>query len=102
MQSLAIFYNFETASGHKISLTGHHLIPINSLNNQINYTAAKQVQLGDQLYIHNNHNNQLEYSPVINITIELKTGYYAPLTMTGKSFTHLFSFFINKYILFYI
>ncbi|CAF3805598.1 unnamed protein product [Rotaria sp. Silwood1] len=46
----AQFYTFATDSGHKISLTGLHLIPIISSNNKMNYIAAREVQLGDQLY----------------------------------------------------
>ncbi|CAF2914204.1 unnamed protein product [Rotaria sp. Silwood2] len=76
-----IFYTFITDSGHKISLTSLHLIPIISYNNKIDYISARQVKLGDQFYVI--INDQLEYSQVINITIELKKGYFAPLTMTG-------------------
>ncbi|CAF4258947.1 unnamed protein product, partial [Rotaria sordida] len=47
----AKFYTFITDSGHKISLTGLHLIPIISSNNKMNYIVARQVQLGDQLYV---------------------------------------------------
>jgi hypothetical protein len=48
----------------------------------MDYIPAKDVKLGDRFYVL--INGQLEYSPVINITIELKTGYFAPLTMTGR------------------
>jgi hypothetical protein len=36
-------------------------------------------------------NQQIESSPVINITIEIKQGYFAPLTMTGKDYFLFFS-----------
>ncbi|CAF4004863.1 unnamed protein product [Rotaria sp. Silwood1] len=77
----AQFYTFATDSGHKISLTGLHLIPIISSNNKMNYIAAREVQLGDQLYaLVNGH---MKSSPIRNITIEIKNGYFAPLTLTG-------------------
>ncbi|CAF1171501.1 unnamed protein product [Rotaria sordida] len=77
----AKFYTFITDSGHKISLTGFHLIPIISSNNKMNYIAARQVQLGDQLYVL--MNGHMKSSSVRNITIEIKQGYFAPLTLTG-------------------
>ncbi|CAF1265316.1 unnamed protein product [Rotaria sordida] len=77
----AQFYTFITDSGHKISLTGLHLIPIISPNNTMNYIAAREVQLGDQLYaLVNGH---MKSSPIRNISIEIKRGYFAPLTLTG-------------------
>ncbi|CAF4283918.1 unnamed protein product, partial [Rotaria sordida] len=77
----AKFYTFITDSGHQVSLTGLHLIPIISSNNKMNYIAARQVQLGDQLYVR--MSGHMESSPVRNITIEIKKGYFAPLTLTG-------------------
>ncbi|CAF3499167.1 unnamed protein product, partial [Rotaria sp. Silwood2] len=53
---------------------------ISSNGNEI-YLAAKQINIGDLLYVL--LNDKFEYSPVINITIEIKKGYYAPLTMKG-------------------
>jgi hypothetical protein len=78
----ARFYRFNTISGHEISLTGLHLIPIVYSNNTIDYIPAREVKLGDRFYVL--MNNQLESSSVINITIELKKGYFAPLTLTGR------------------
>ncbi|CAF2109372.1 unnamed protein product [Rotaria magnacalcarata] len=77
----AKFYTFITDSGHKISLTGFHLIPIVSPKSKINYIAAREVQLGDQFYVL--INGHMESSSVRNITIEIKQGYFAPLTLTG-------------------
>ncbi len=91
---IARFYTFVTASGHQISLTDLHLIPIISSNGKFDYIAAKEVKLDDQFYVL--INGQLEYSPVRNITIELKTGYFAPLTMTGS----LLNIYIIKIFLF--
>ncbi|CAM4760304.1 unnamed protein product [Rotaria magnacalcarata] len=77
----AKFYTFLTDSGHQISLTGLHLIPINSSDEKIDYIPAKEIKLGDRFYVV--VNGQLKHSSVINISIEFKTGYFAPLTMTG-------------------
>lgn len=48
----------------------------------MDYIPAKDVKLSDQFYIL--IDDRLEQSSVMNITIELKTGYFAPLTMTGN------------------
>jgi hypothetical protein len=42
-------------------------------------------------------NQQIESSPVINITIEIKQGYFAPLTMTGKDYFLLSFYSIDVY-----
>ncbi len=95
---VAKFYTFNTASGHQISLTGFHLIPIVYLTNEtINYIPAKDIKLGDRFYVL--INQQFQSSPVTNITIEIKHGYFAPLTMTGKRLT---LFFFSLIILFSI
>ncbi|CAF1370977.1 unnamed protein product [Rotaria sordida] len=78
----AKFYTFITDSGHQISLTGLHLIPIISSNNKMNYIAARQVQLDDQLYVR--MSGHMKSSAVRNITIEIKKGYFAPLTLTAR------------------
>lgn len=78
---LALFYKLTTDSGNEISLTANHLIPIINSNGNKNYLFAKQIKIGDCLLIL--FNGKLKYSPVINITIEMKKGYYAPLTMKG-------------------
>lgn len=75
------FYTFVTDSGHKISLTGLHLIPIVSPNNKMKYIAAREVQLGDQLHVL--VTGHMKSSPIKNITIEIKKGYFAPLKLTG-------------------
>ncbi|CAF1077196.1 unnamed protein product [Rotaria sordida] len=77
----ALFYTLRTDSGNEISLTEYHLIPIINPNGNENYLFAKQIKIGDYLLVL--FNEKLNYSPVINITIEMKKGYYAPLTMKG-------------------
>ncbi|CAF4201590.1 unnamed protein product, partial [Rotaria sordida] len=66
---------------NEISLTQYHLIPTIDSNGNENYLFAKQIKIGDYLFVL--FNGKLKYSPVINITIEMKKGYYAPLTMKG-------------------
>ena len=57
------------------------MIPIKSFNGTENYVFAKQVELGNLLYVLKN--DQIACSKVINIITEIKKGYYAPLTMEG-------------------
>ncbi|CAF1334707.1 unnamed protein product, partial [Rotaria sordida] len=77
----ALFYTLRTDSDNEISLTQYHLIPTIDSNGNENYLFAKQIKIGDYLFVL--FNGKLKYSPVINITIEMKKGYYAPLTMKG-------------------
>ena len=76
------FYTFNTKSGHQISLTSLHLIPIEDFHGKLDYIPAKDVRLGDQFSVL--INKELQSSPVINITIEMKQGYFAPLTLKGN------------------
>ncbi|CAF3478283.1 unnamed protein product [Adineta steineri] len=79
----ALFYTFRTKSGHQISLTENHLVPIKShFNNNEKYIPAKEIQKGDLLFILLN-NRTIKYSPIICKTIEIKQAYYAPLTIKG-------------------
>jgi hypothetical protein len=82
---LDLFYTITTASGNKISLTGLHLLPIVKYDDTYVYVPAKQVKIGDILRVLSN--GQLVSSPVIRVTQEMKTGFYAPLTTAGKSIT---------------
>lgn len=86
------FYTFITESGHQISLTSLHLIPIVNVHGELNYIPAKDIQIGDQFTVR--INEQLQTSPVINITIEIKQGYFAPLTLTGNIFIILSAFLL--------
>ena len=80
--NLALFYTIETQSGHRISLTKYHLIGIESPKETFHFKFAKDIVKEDSLYIY--RNNLIECSPVINITIEIKEGYYSPLTIDGS------------------
>jgi len=77
-----MFHTIVTASGHKVSLTGLHLMAIVTKDGEIKYKSAKDIKQGDILRVVTN--DQVYSSFVNNVTMELKTGYYAPLTMAGK------------------
>lgn len=78
----ALFYTLVTASGHKISATPLHLIFIvSAYGGKDVYLPAREIQLGDQLFVE--INGQVRPSRVLNITLEVKRGYFAPLTTTG-------------------
>ncbi len=66
-----------------MSLTALHLIGIVNNNGEIKYKSAKDVKEGDILRVVTN--DQIYSSVVKNVTMEVKSGYYAPLTMTGKN-----------------
>jgi hypothetical protein len=77
-----MFHTIVTASGHKVSLTGLHLLAIVSNDGEIKYKSAKDIKQGDILRVVTN--DQVYSSSVNNVTMEVKTGFYAPLTMSGK------------------
>jgi hypothetical protein len=104
---LALFYILKTSCGNQISLTEYHLIPKISYQGNLNYTIAKQIQIGDLLV--GLFNNQLKSCRVINITNQIKKGYYAPLTMEGtllvnqilaSSFAHVNNHHIAQFYMF--
>ncbi|CAF2868409.1 unnamed protein product [Rotaria sp. Silwood2] len=80
--SSAMFHTIVTESQHKISLTSYHLISTINNNGDIIYIPAKDIKHGD--FIRVVTNQQIYSSSVINITIEMKNGYFAPLTIIGK------------------
>ncbi|CAF1401685.1 unnamed protein product [Rotaria sp. Silwood1] len=84
--SQAIFHTITTTSGHYVSLTELHLVPIIENDNTINYIPAKQIKIGDLLYVMSN--GQLVSSTVTNVILEMKTGFYAPLTTSGTLFAN--------------
>lgn len=77
-----MFYTIITSSGHKVSLTALHLISILTNDGELKYKLAKDIKQDDILRVVTN--GQVHSSPVTNITMEVKTGYYAPLTLAGK------------------
>ncbi|CAF4159104.1 unnamed protein product [Rotaria magnacalcarata] len=86
----AEFYTLQTKSNHRISLTGQHLIAVQSSIGTIVYIPAEQVEVGrDSLYVLSSEGIVI-VSPVVEISIETKMGYFAPLTMSGKLSTTAF------------
>ncbi|CAF0981463.1 unnamed protein product [Rotaria sordida] len=79
--SSVMFYTIITGSEHKVSLTSHHLIGMINNDGDISYIPIKDIKHGDILRVITN--GQIYSSPVIDIKMEIKNGYYAPLTMTG-------------------
>jgi hypothetical protein len=80
---LAMFYTIITASGHKVSLTGLHLIATINNKSEIEYESAKDIREGDHLRVVIDGE---VYSSIVNsVTMEMKKGFSAPLTMTGKN-----------------
>ncbi|CAF3480748.1 unnamed protein product [Rotaria sp. Silwood1] len=76
-----IFYTITTMSGHNISLTDVHLIPIITVDGLLNYVPVRDIKKGDILYVVSN--GTLIQSPVINVKLEVKVGYFSPLTTAG-------------------
>jgi hypothetical protein len=58
------------------------LIPIILNKKTIKYVPAKEVKIGDDVYVMSD--DQLVLSLVTNVVLEIKTGYYATLTTSGK------------------
>ena len=78
-----MFHTIVTASGHSVSLTALHLIPIVQNENTLVYIPAKEVKIDDVLHLMSD--DQVTLSPVIEVLMQMKTGYYAPLTASGKN-----------------
>ena len=76
-----MFYTISTASGHKVSLTGLHLIATINGKGEIEYKPAKDIREDDHLRVVNN--GEVYSSVVNNVTMEMKRGFSAPLTMSG-------------------
>ena len=65
------------SKGNRISLTGGHLINIKNKG----YIKASQVKVGDIMSVYSN--DKLVDSEIIDIEMEIKQGYTAPLTHEG-------------------
>jgi len=76
--NLVIFYTFQSSNGNEISLTASHILPIfNSNEKQIQMVRASQVTIKDRLIISN------RYIKLVNISINIRQGFYSPLTLSG-------------------
>ncbi|CAF1522314.1 unnamed protein product [Adineta ricciae] len=95
IDELPTFHTLQTESNHTISLTSLHLIPIVSVKGNLEYIPAKEVQLGDYLFVLSDQ-RKLIRSKIIRIEIELKLGYYAPSSTSGMltlDHSHTYEFF---------
>ena len=79
----AMFQTIVTDSGHKLSLTPLHLLLIISEEGTEKYKSARDVKVGDILRVL--INDEVSSSPVTNLTKEMKEGFYAPLTISGRT-----------------
>ncbi|CAF4653388.1 unnamed protein product, partial [Rotaria sp. Silwood2] len=77
-----IFYTITTMSGHNISLTDVHLMPIITFGGLLNYVPVRDIKEGDILYVVSN--GVLVQSPVTNVKLEVKVGLFSPLTTAGN------------------
>ncbi|CAF3450035.1 unnamed protein product [Rotaria sp. Silwood2] len=68
-------------SGHNISLTDVHLMPIITFGGLLNYVPVRDIKEGDILYVVSN--GVLVQSPVTNVKLEVKVGLFSPLTTAG-------------------
>lgn len=66
-----------------MSLTGFHLIPTVGNDNSMKFVAAKQLKIGDAVYVM--ENGEMISSVISNIILEMKAGYYGPLTTSGTN-----------------
>lgn len=73
----AQFYNLISSNGKRISLTGGHLIKIKNKG----YIKASTAKIGDVMSVYSNE--ELIDTEIIEIEIETKQGYTAPLTESG-------------------
>lgn len=77
------FYTLRTESGHRLALTGDHLIyETDCQGNSGNAIYAKKVQIGRCLLV--NDNGQLKETPVVQKEQEKMNGIYSPITTTGS------------------
>ena len=79
-----MFRTIVTASGHNVSLTAFHLIPIIQNHGTLDYVPAKEVKIGDIVYVMSDEHIMMP-STVVEIILEMKTGFHAPLTTSGKN-----------------
>jgi hypothetical protein len=76
------FIVFTTESGHKLPITGAHLIYETDCNGNSQAIFAKRVQVGKCLFV--NDNGEFKESKIVEKTTEMKTGIYAPITENGN------------------
>jgi len=76
------FVVFETESGHKLSITGAHLIYESDCRGNSQTIFARKVQVGKCLFV--NDNGEIKESKIVEKSMENKVGIYAPITENGN------------------
>jgi len=76
------FVVFETESGHKLSITGAHLIYESDCRGNSQTIFAQKVQVGKCLFV--NDNGEIKESKIVEKSMENKVGIYAPITENGN------------------
>ncbi|CAF1584213.1 unnamed protein product [Didymodactylos carnosus] len=79
----ALFYTFTTSDCNEVSLTDSHNIPVYCWNkNKIEIILASKVTINDRLIM---YGKKVE---IKNISINIRQGFYSPLTVTGYLFVN--------------
>jgi len=80
---LALFYTFKTKEGYEVNLTPTHAIIVYvPEEDQIKYLAASKVTLKHRLIM---FGQKVELE---SISMNLRNGYYSPLTLTSYLFVN--------------
>jgi hypothetical protein len=93
-----LFYTFTTKNGYEVSLTGTHYIPVFVPElNKIQFLPASQVTLKHHLIM---FGQKVE---IENISINVRQGFYSPLTLTSYLFVNNIStsVFSDRYFIFF-
>jgi len=96
------YHVFTTESGHKLPITGAHLMYETDCNGNSQTVFAKRVQVGKCLYV--NDNGEFKESKIVEITKESKVGVYSPITENGNIIVNdvlasCYSYYENEQIL---
>jgi hypothetical protein len=81
--NLASFYPFKTIDDHQFSLTSSYNIPVFDLNeNKIKIICAEKVTIKHRLIMFG------KYIQIKNISINIRQGFYSPLSLTSNLFVN--------------
>ena len=90
-QDIAMFLVIRTSLGHNLTLTPNHLLYVSNDNDKIPTSTklssfkpvfASRVKHGDLVLVRSE--NRMVEDKVVDVTKELLTGYYSPLTTQGN------------------
>lgn len=81
-----LYYEFETESGNKITMTPSHLIFVSTDNQAETMKAdyAKYVTIGNYVNVRSSDNTSSQLEKIVAITTRLGHGAYAPATLNGN------------------